>query len=222
MAALDSDTDVSGLLTLAAEKLGGDALVSADAMLLAATLNWEQAEPALVELAEPNVAKDAWVRPIHVHTLCVIAAAKQSEPILDKLQLILGLSQHEEMREDILCAISSITDAKAAKWIKAFVEANLQGDHELDFQTALLILSKRMPPDAYRAYMTGLIDSVQDEATIALLTRYRDDTPAQGGQEPPPNAGKQYYKLWGGFQVQTRPGGATLRFGDRLEYHITY
>ena len=220
MAALDSDTDVSGLLALARDKMGVDALVSADAIMLAAILNWEQAEPALVELSEPNVARDALVRPIHVHTLCLIAAAKQSEAMMDRLQPILRLSKHEEMRQDILCAVSSLDSIKSAGWVKGFVESNLTGEYELDMHTALLILSKRMPTEKFESYMTGLIEAAEDEATVALLTLYRDDAPAHGGAEPPPNGVDWYYKLWDGFQSSGGDGRVRMRYGDVFDYEV--
>ncbi len=220
MAELDSDADVDALLAIAKDKMGDDPLVSADAMMLAAMLNWEAAQPVLIELSNPNVAKDALVRPIHIHTLCLIAASKQSLPMIEHLQPILHLTAHEEIREDILCAIVGFNHAEETDWVKGFVEANVKGDFDQALRTALLILSKRLNTEKYKAYMDSLIESVQEAEKVEHLARYRDDTSGLGVMEPPPNGVSWFYKGWDGFEFTQHEDGVGVRFGDRFEYFV--
>ncbi len=220
MQSLDSDTDVSELLVMAKENLGKDALVSADALMLAAILNWEAAQPTLIELSDPNVAKDAHVRPIHVHTLCLIAAAKQSDAMIEKLQPILRLTQHEEMREDILCAISAFDNKQAADWIRGYIEANLNGEFDEAMSTALLIMRVRSNPDAFKTYMKHLIDTTENSENAKLLATYMEDPSQLGVMEPPPNGSQWFYKLWDNFHATSTNDGTLMKYGDRLEHFV--
>jgi hypothetical protein len=216
MGAIDSEVDVAGLLRLAKETMGHDALVSADAMMLAAMTDWEAAEPVLIELSDPNVIREAHVRPIHVHTLSLIAAAKQSDEMMEKLRPILRLTHSEEVREDILCAISAMDHEDAAGWVKDYVETNLDKEFDQAMQTALLILSKRVEPTAYKAYVSGLMDSVEGDEKQMQLKRYRDDPPAYGGLEPFPGA-PYTNKGWDEFRFTVQEDGVLVRYRDRFE-----
>ena len=191
-----------------------DALLSANALLLASLINPDSAVKKLQFFTKGNVIKEAKNGAIFNHYACLSAALAQDSIVVKNLTKNLNTFTSKEWIEDVLCALYAKSNPLSL--IKQYIINEKNERNGLAIQTALCVLAGKIPEPSFERSLQGIEKSVnekwkKDILNNVLAKKYLFDYSLASND-------KVTTKVWEGFTVQVYNDGVLITNGIFTEF----
>jgi hypothetical protein len=193
---------------LARRQCASEAMRCASALLLAGIVDREAVRGALPSLlAAPWIAQSA-VPPLTLHALAQVAVLARDSSLVAPLAALLATALDEEEQEDVLSAIAVYDLPAARATLEAFVVGGLDRPFDQAFETAVVLLRRRIEPRRFDELFARLVAASSGGMQDALLGMR-----ARGFRE-----GKigPIHKVWDGFSIVVYDDGMLTTYGERF------
>jgi hypothetical protein len=149
--------------------LSKDAIMAGSALLLGTLMNNDSTLKELKRFTDPAESQRCVVPAIFQHYLCICTSIVQDKEVVAKLMQGLKVFDHQEMKEDIFCAVYYRKNPVGV--IRDYILGEKNQANQLAIQTALCALAAWVPEGSHKASMKALIVEIKDKWKSDLITK---------------------------------------------------
>jgi len=191
-----------------------DAILSANALLLATLINPDSALKKLHTLSKDHVIKEAKNANIFNHYVCMSASLVQDSIVVKNLVKNLGSFTVNEWIEDDLCALYAKSNPLSL--LKTYLMSEKNEKNGLAIQTALDVIIEKAPKASFENTVKSLRSIMSEKWKKDILGNMLDNKYQANYSLCNPK--KVVTKVWDGVTVQSCPDGLLITNSALTEF----